>query len=121
MTGADPYNEVVRRHFENPVHAGDLDGEYDQILRAEASESGHGARLVLFAGLNDGKIASLRFRARGCPHLIAAAEVFCSSYEGADPGRLAEISAAGLFEPLAAPVTKTGRLLLVEDAARSLA
>ena len=120
MDESGPYNEEVRRRFENPVHAGDPDGDYDRILRAEASESAHGARLVLYAGLRDGKIASLRFRAKGCPYLIAAAELFCSSHEGLEPVQLAQVSTSGSFEILEVPVEKTGRLLLIEGAARKL-
>ncbi len=120
MDDSGPYNEEVRRRFENPVHAGDPEGDYDHILQAEASESAHGARLVLYAGLRDGKIASLRFRARGCPHLIAAAELFCSSCEGLEPAQLAQVSTAGSFDILEVPAGKTGRLLLIEDAASKL-
>ncbi len=121
MGETGPYNEEVRRRFANPVHAGDPSGDHDRILQAAASESAHGARLVLYAGLRDGKIASLRFRAKGCPHLIAAAELFCSSYAGLEPVQLLQVSIAGSFEILEVPVEKTGRLLLIEDAARELA
>ena len=120
MAIRDPYNEEVRRRFENPVHAGDLDGDYAQVVRAEVSESRAGARLVLCAGLNDGKIAALRFRVRGCPHLVAAAELVCSRLEGAAKAQLAAVSAAELQDRLAVSKGKTGRMLLVEDAARAL-
>jgi NifU-like protein involved in Fe-S cluster formation len=120
MTTPDPYNEAVRACFENPVHAGDLDGDYARVLEADVAESRNGARIVLCAGLIDGKIAALRFRVRGCPYLIAAAEAACDSLEGKDLEQLAAISASELQERLAAPQSKTGRLLLVEDAAKAL-
>lgn len=120
MTSQDPYNEEVRARFENPVHAGDLEGIYAQVWQAEVAESRAGARLVLCAGLNDGKIAALRFRVRGCPHLVAAAELVCSRLEGADPAQLAAVSAVELKDRLAVPAGKTGRMLLVEDAAKTL-
>jgi NifU-like protein involved in Fe-S cluster formation len=120
MSSIGPYNNEVRRRFENPVHAGDLEGSYDQIWEAEVSESPYGARLVLYAGISDGKIASLRFRAKGCPYLIAAAERFCGHYEGAEPSQLAEVSIAGLIDDLDVPVARTGRMLLIEDAAKGL-
>ena len=120
MAARDPYNEEVRARFENPVHAGDLDGDYAQVLHTDIAESRNGARLVLCAGLNDGKIAALRFRARGCPHLVAAAELVCSRLEGADPAQLAAVSATELKGRLAVPEGKTGRMLLVEDAAKAL-
>jgi len=116
----DPYNDEVRACFENPVHAGELEGDYAQVLEADVRESREGARLVLCAGLNGGKIATLRFRARGCPHLIAAAEMLCSSLEGAEAAQLAALTVSDLMDRLAVPDSKTGRLLLVEDAARAL-
>jgi len=115
-----PYNDEVRRRFENPVHAGDLDNGYDRVLEAVASESRYGARLVLCAGISGAKIASLRFRAKGCPHFIAAAELFCSRYEGTEPALLTDVSVAELVAELDVPPAKTGRLLLIEDAAKTL-
>lgn len=120
MAIPEPYNDEVRACFENPVHAGELEGDYSRVLEADVRESRYGARLVLCAGLNDGKIAALRFRARGCPHLIAAAEIVCGRLEGSDPAQLAAISVVELMDRLAVPDSKTGRLLLVEDAARAL-
>ena len=120
MAIPDPYNEEVRARFENPVHAGDVEGDYAEVVVAEVAESRHGARLVLYAGVNDGKIAALRFRVRGCPHLVAAADAVCEGLEGQSPGRLAEVSASELMTRLAVPTSKTGRILLIEDAARAL-
>ena len=120
MIAVDPYNPEVRRRFENPVNAGEPAGEYDYVLEGRASEPGQGAALVLFAGVNDGKIATLRFRAKGCPHLIAAADLFCSRFEGLEPYRLDGVRSADFFESLDVPVNKTGRLLLIEDAALQL-
>lgn len=120
MAARDPYNAEVRRRFENPVHAGDPQGVYDQVIEGAASESANGAQLLLSAGMIGGKIASLRFRARGCPHLIAAADWFCSRFEGLEPSQLAEVRLTDLSEILEVPVTKSGRLLLIEDAAKGL-
>ncbi|MDH3442197.1 MAG: hypothetical protein OEM63_15675, partial [Gammaproteobacteria bacterium] len=55
-----------------------------------------------------------------CPHLVAAAELVCSRLEGADPAQLAAVSATELKGRLAVPEGKTGRMLLVEDAAKAL-
>ena len=120
MTPPDAYNEEVRTRFENPVHAGDVAGDYAQVVSADVAESRHGARLVLCAGLNDGKIAALRFRAKGCPYLIAAAETVCDSLEGGPADRLASVSASELKDKLAVPTGRMGRMLLVEDVARDL-
>lgn len=116
----DPYNQQVRACFENPVHAGDAGDDYDQRVSAVVAESDAGATLVLSAGIRNGKIAEMRFRAWGCPHLIAAAETVCAEFEGQPAGSLKGASAVRLQALLGVPVAKTGRMLLVEDALRSL-
>jgi len=120
MQAIDPYNEEVRRRFETPVHAGDVEGEYPEVLVADVSESAKGARLVLAAGVDDGVLAEIRFRAFGCPHLVAAAELVCSELENGPVEGLAAIRANRLMERLDVPVGKSGRLFLVEDALRKL-
>ena len=120
MSAIEPYNEEVRRRFENPVHAGDLDGDYDEVLTSAASASDQGAKIVLCAGVNDGKIASLRFRARGCPHFIAAADMICGALEGSDRIELERLAIVKHVNVLDVPVEKTGKMLLIEDAARGL-
>ncbi|MGB5577481.1 MAG: hypothetical protein WBM88_08735, partial [Woeseiaceae bacterium] len=66
------------------------------------------------------RIRSLRFRAWGCPHVIAACERFCSRYEGRPRESLGEFRAADIMRDLSVPVEKTGRILVLEDAVRSL-
>lgn len=120
MISNEPYNDAVRAHFANPAHAGDLAGEYDETLTADASESEKGARIVLSAGINDGMISEIRFRAWGCPHLIAAAELMCTEKEGGPVATLADFSANRIMTRLSVPPEKTGKILLLEDALKSL-
>lgn len=120
MGVSEPYNELVRALFENPGHAGDLEGAYAEVLTADASESEHGARIVLFAGIADGMIAQMRFRAWGCPHLLAAAEMLCRERENGPVSGLATFDRNALMSKLSVPVEKTGRMLLLEDALESL-
>jgi len=117
----DPYNNEVRACFANPVHAGEPDGLYSRIVRGSAEESARGARLALAAGIDDGKVRALRFRAWGCPHLVAAAELYCREHEGLGVEALGSLDIKRMMARLAIPVEKTGRLLLLEDAARRLA
>ena len=77
-------------------------------------------RLQLSAAIADGRIATLRFKAWGCPHSIAAAEAACAALEGGPVEALLEFSARDLMEYLSVPVEKTGRILVLEDAVRSL-
>ena len=121
MSAIEPYNALVRACFENPAHAGDLDRGYAETACADVSDPGSGARLQLFAGIENGKLAALRFRVWGCPHLVAAAELYCREQEGRELASSDEVDLREIMERLAAPVAKTGRLLLLEDAARILA
>ncbi len=110
----DPYSPFVRRLFANPVHAGEL----DTALVVNREEQG--VRLRLEARLDDDRIEALRFRARGCPHVIAAAESLCADLEGRPAADLLEFSAHDLMERLPVPVEKTGRIRVIEDAVRAL-
>jgi NifU-like protein involved in Fe-S cluster formation len=118
---AEPYNDTVRRHFENPLHAGDLPAGYPAELIAEVVESDAGVRIVLAADVDAHTIRCLRYRVFGCPHLIAAAEELCGRLEGQPAQGLQNVPVAQLMTLLAVPVEKTGRLLLLEDAANALA
>ena len=120
-SGVEPYNDAVRWHFANALHAGDLEPRYAATVTAEASESVSGCRVVLAAELDGSVLRRVRYRVFGCPHLIAAAEVSSSRFEGRKVDALQEFSVAPLMELLDVPVTKTGRLLLLEDAVRALA
>ena len=65
-------------------------------------------------------MTKLRFRAWGCPHVIAACEAVCRRYEGSAPAALEAFETARIMEDLAVPAEKTGRILIVEDTVRSL-
>jgi NifU-like protein involved in Fe-S cluster formation len=108
------YSERVRAYFAAPAHAGDLpDG---QVVNVDDQ----GVRLRLSAIVVGGIVESMRFRAWGCPHTIAAAEAACALLEGAPAETLLEFPISGLMEELSIPVEKTGRILVLEDAVRSL-
>lgn len=110
---------MVRQYFVSPIHAGDLQLPYS--LTASASvDDGYGTRLQLSAGISGDTLDELRFRALGCPHLIAAAEHFCRHYSGQAVAALREFDAKPAMEDLAVPVWKSGRILLLEDAVRNL-
>jgi len=104
----------VREYFMRPLHAGDLEGSVRTEIDAQ------GVRLRLAATTSDGHIRRLRFRAWGCPHLLAAAEAFCDACEGGPVANLMSFSASELMQSLSVPAEKTGRILVLEDAVRSL-
>jgi len=110
---AAPYSAKVRELFAAPAHAGDIaDGEAVDVADQDV-------RLRLSAQAEGGKIAALRFRAWGCPHVIAAAEAVCSNLEGQPVTDLESYAIADIMQKLPIPVEKTGRILVIEDAVRS--
>lgn len=113
MTADSPYSERVRGLFAVPVHAGTLGGPRVRI-------DDQGIRIELSAELAAGRLEKLAFRAYGCPHTIAAAEAFCADFEGREAGALDAFSGSDLMHNLPVPHEKTGRILVLEDAVRSL-
>ena len=111
----DPYSEQVRELFARPDHAGDLE---NPAVRVHIDDQG--VRIALAARYDGDMIVRLRFRAWGCPHLLAAAEAFCRAYEGRAVAALREFSAAEIMQTLPVPREKLGRILILEDAVRSL-
>lgn len=114
------YNEAVRKRFADPQYAGDLEGSFDGTLTADVSASEAGAHIVISAGIRDGVIAAMVFRAWGCPHLIAAADLACEQLQGQAAGRLEDRDLADITRELAVPAEKAGRILLLEDALAKL-
>jgi NifU-like protein involved in Fe-S cluster formation len=110
----DPYSTRVRGLFADPAHAGEVEGGFG------CSVDDQGIRIGLTACLADGRIEAMAFRAYGCPHVIAAAEAACAELEGREVVQLLEFSVSGLMQSLPVPVEKTGRILVLEDAIRSL-
>ena len=110
----DPYSSAVRALFAAPAHAGDLD------RGATVTVDKQGVRLQLSATAENDVVTAMRFRAWGCPHTIAAAELACAELEGQPVADLLDFPVSGLMEKLPVPVEKTGRILVLEDAIRLL-
>ena len=110
----EPYSDTVRALFDDPRHAGAIDGA-TRVRNAD-----QGVVVELYAEASADRIGRLRFLAWGCPHLIAAAESFCADFEGRSPADLNAFAARDLLRSLPVPVEKTGRILVIEDAVHSL-
>ncbi len=110
----DPYSDEVRRLFKAPSHAGTADGPSARV-------DAQGISVELSAQAQGGELLAVRFRARGCPHLVAAAEALCSELEGQPVAALEAAFGAGIMRRLSVPVEKTGRILVLEDTAALLA
>ena len=113
MSG-DPYSAEVREYFEKPAHAGQLEGV------AAAYFEDQGLRIRLTAACEADRIVALRFQAHACPHVIAACEAFCRTFENAPVEHLERFNTAQIMRDLAVPAEKTGRILVLEDTVRSL-
>lgn len=116
--GGGVYSERVRSAFCRPLHAGEIAG--DAGFSVTVTEGGAGARILLTAVTDGDRLSALRFRVFGCPHLIAAAEIVCERFEDSTVESLAEFVPGNLLDELEIPIEKTGRILLLEDALRSL-
>jgi len=110
----DPYNSRVRTLFAAPTHAGTVAGGTTVLVNDQ------GVRVELAASAENGQLSVMRFRAWGCPHLVAAAEWVCRHYEGGPVSALEIFPTARIMEDLAVPTEKTGRILVLEDAIQSL-
>lgn len=115
----DPYSKAVREYFVNPVHAGNLHKSYSRVVAAMADDR-QGNTIQLAAGIDGDTLQELRFRARTCPHLIAAAEDVCRRFEGRATTSLQEFDPCETVRELQIPLGKTGRILLLEDAIQLL-
>jgi NifU-like protein involved in Fe-S cluster formation len=120
MIATAAYNEAVRRHFADPRHAGNLPKYYELTLIADVSESAEGTQIVMSAGIRGDTIAAMAFRARGCPHLIAALELACRILTDQPVASLENFDLANITQELSVPVEKAGRILLMEDALAAL-
>lgn len=113
------YCGEVRHRFETAPRHGRVLAAVSERLVGAAGATERGVRVEFEARVRNGRIAECRFRAYGCPHVIAAASWVAEQAEGRgvgdtdwlDPRRL-----AALFE---APAHKLGSLLVVEDAFRA--
>ncbi len=110
----DPYSPRLRELFAQPAHSGDVPGGVSIHVEEQ------GMRVRLSARVVAGELQELRFRAWGCPHFIAAAEALCAAYEGGPAAGLESADTAGILRSLSIPVEKSGRILVLEDAARAL-
>ena len=116
----DPYSDTVRELFSDLQHAGDLTGSAGSVQRSHSGSRAAGAEIELAAAVADGTIRELRFKAFGCPYLLAALEYCCRSLRGKPLAAAAALGSGELVEALTVPQEKTGIILLVEDALRSL-
>ncbi len=121
MTGDDPrYGAEVRRRMATLAGAGDLPPG-PGVVTARAGSREQGAEILLAARVERERLAELRFRAYGCPHVVAAASWLTGRLQGADRAALEGWDWREAADALEVPPAKFGRLLTLQDAVRGLA
>ena len=74
------YNETVLDHFRNPRNVGELPSP--PAIFASVENPACGDTLVLYARVEDGCIADVRYQVRGCTASIATASAFTELLKG---------------------------------------
>jgi NifU-like protein involved in Fe-S cluster formation len=113
------YSGEVRHRFETAPRHGRVIAAPGERVSGGAGEIGRGVRVEFEARVRDGRIVECRFRAYGCPHVIAAASWVAEQAEGRRVGDFDWLDPRRLAELLEAPPHKLGSLLVVEDAFRA--
>ncbi len=113
------YSLLVLEHFTHPRNAGLLPGP--GVTHTRSGNHAAGAEVALSIRWLEERVAEVRFQAYGCPHFLAAASLVTERLSGLTARQVARWSARDLWEELAVPVEKRGRLLILEDAVRAAA
>ncbi len=91
------YSPQVLDHFRHPRNAGVLEGA---SARGRADNPGCGDEVELAVRVEDGRIAEVRFRARGCAPTIACASCLTELARGVAVAEAAAIDAAAVAASL---------------------
>lgn len=118
-SGILDYSGEVRHRFETVPRHGRVLAQPHERLVGGAGEAGRGVRVEFEARVRGGRILECRFRAYGCPHVIAAASWVAEHAEGRALDDLGWLDPRALAAALEAPAHKLGSLLVVEDAFRA--
>lgn len=112
------YSPLVRGRFNRLAHAAQPGEAADASGSAGRSERGAAVELLAWCD-GRGRLARVRFRAYGCPALLAAADLAAESLEGQPSAALGRIDPRALASALELPAGKLGRVLLIEDAGKA--
>jgi NifU-like protein involved in Fe-S cluster formation len=99
------YSPAVVRHFDAPKWARELPRDTPGLVSGDAEDRTLHVWIRFQLQVRDGVVRAVGFRAFGCPHTVAAANVVAEWLE-----------VRALCAHLAVPVEKLGKLLRIEDA-----
>ncbi len=115
---SSPYSPLVLEHFLAPRGTGRLAPGPD-VHTGQAGERRLGAEVIVSLRHSGGRIVDLRCQVYGCPYLIAAASCLAEAARGAALEEIARWQWRATAERLDVPVTRYGRLLVLEDALKA--
>lgn len=87
------FNVTLLDHFQHPRNPGHLD---PPAITVEASNPACGDILKLFARIEDGRLAEVRYQARGCTASIAAGSALTELITGRTLASAATVTAADI-------------------------
>jgi nitrogen fixation NifU-like protein len=91
------FNDIIVRHFSNPVHAADL---ADATHTIELGNAVCGDRIRVQLRLAADIVEKARFRAWGCATSLATGDAFCQFIEGKSMASLARLPGSDIDELL---------------------
>jgi cysteine desulfurase len=112
------YNAEVWRRLHFLPAWGDLP-DAASVVRGRAGDREQGVEVAFALRIERNRVADARFRAFGCPHVLAAASWVAEAVRGQDRGQLAAWDWQEAARELGVPPAKFGRLLTLQDAIRA--
>jgi len=110
------YSAEVRQRFSAPARAGEVSPDAAGVLEGAAEDRSLGVWIRFQVQYQGVTIRRVRFRAFGCPHTLAAADVVAGSLEGQPLDALERIDMDAIAARVDLPREKHGKLLRLEDA-----
>jgi nitrogen fixation NifU-like protein len=113
------YSALVHNHFANPRNVGLL-APAANVICVSCGSSERGVEITLSARIDQDRLVAIEHLVYGCPHSIAAASWLSERLRDATLVDLARWKWKEAADALNVPAEKWGRLLVLEDAVRSL-
>ena len=114
------YSDEVLSRFQALPGSGDLSNATG-IVEGCAGDREQGARVRLQLRHERGRVVEARFRAFGCPHVLAGASWLTERLPGATPADLESWDWREAVDALQVPPAKFARFVTLQDAVRDAA